>query len=176
MTPVRIIVALLVAGSAVVASQQASIVEWELTGPSDGVVTDVIESPAGRLLAATSKGLYQSSDDGAHWTRCGEALGDFVQVLKDGQVLIGPTLTRKLSYVDGTCATRDTVTLPSEYSSQPVFGALVRLNTGRLLASRRMHGLFASDDGGRQWRQAALPPVANPVTVRVRSGHAAKAI
>jgi photosystem II stability/assembly factor-like uncharacterized protein len=158
--PFRVIAVLLVAGTAAISSQEASRLEWELTGPSDGQVADIIVSPAGRLFAATTKGLYHSSDDGAHWTRCGETQGDFVRPLKDGRLVVGPTLTRKLSHVDGACQTTDTVTLPTEYNSQPVFRALARLTTGRLLASGSS-GLLSSDDEGRQWRQIPLPPGAH---------------
>lgn len=116
----------------------------------------------GKSTSEGTNGLFRSLDDGVHWTRCSRAGGTFVEALDDGQAFIGPTLARELFHVDDQCEIRSTATLPSSYNSQPPFGALMRLPTGRLLASRWSIGLFVSDDAGSGWRQVPLPPTAQP--------------
>ena len=157
MKPVRVASVLVLLASVMLAGQLPAAMDWALTGPSDGAVTDIVESPAGKLFAATSKGLYQSTDDGIGWRACGDARGDFVLLLSDGRVFMGPSGTGHLSFVDQNCTTRATVQLPREFNSPRSINALARLSTGRLLASRWSIGLFASDDEGRQWRPVPLP-------------------
>ena len=166
---------LVLLASGMLASQRPVALDWTLSGPFDGAVTDIVESAAGRLFAATSKGLYQSTDDGVGWNKCGDVKGNFVRLLNDGRVLVLPSASGYLSYLDGSCTTRETIVLAADFNSPRSIDALARLKTGRLLASRWNVGLFASDDDGRQWRQVPLPPAPNATwlssIVSLRSGN-----
>ena len=171
------VVALLLASvpARLAVAPQERALDWQASeGPYVGAVLDISPSPrSGRLFAATSSGLQRSLDDGVSWSACGEVDGPFARFLVDGRLLVGPSKTGMLAYLDEECRVLGTAMLPADFNSPRSFHALGISATGRLLASRWGSGLLLSDDHGLTWRPAALPSPKSPwimSIVALRSG------
>jgi photosystem II stability/assembly factor-like uncharacterized protein len=154
-------------GTLLESSRQDTTVEWRASdGPYTGSVLDFEVAGSGALFAVTTHGLHRSLDDGMSWGACAKVAGTFVRILADRRLLVGPSPTGVLTYVDESCRTVGTVTLPSDFNSPKTINAFAISSTGRLLASRWNIGLFLSDDSGQSWRKTVLPPAPNAAWVK----------
>ena len=155
------------AADAMEAARQNTALQWELSdGPYVGSVHGFANTESGAVFAITTGGLRRSVNDGVTWTSCGTVSGTFVRVLPDKRLLVGPSPTGVLSYLDDSCRVLGSVTLPSDFNSPKSIDAIAISSTGRLLASRWVIGLFLSDDNGQSWHRATLPSTPNANWVR----------
>ena len=166
---VALAVLLVVSGGTLLESSwQDTIVEWRASdGPYTGSVLDFEVAASGALFAVTTHGLHRSLDDGMSWGACAKVAGTFVRILADRRLLVGPSPTGVLTYLDeSSCRTVGTVTLPSDFNSPKTVDTFAISSTGRLLASRWGIGLFLSDDSGQSWRKTVLPSAPNAAVVK----------
>ncbi len=105
---------------------------------------------SGRWLAATTSGIYSSSDQGKTW-KGGEILGqtDFVSVRADDSTVVAATRSRVLVSNDGG-STWKMAGLPSYVVS--IRGVAIASDSQIMIASRE--GAFRSGDGGATWEHA----------------------
>jgi photosystem II stability/assembly factor-like uncharacterized protein len=116
----------------------------------DARVND-LEIGSSRWLAATSMGIFSSTDHGKMW-KGGEILGqkDFVSVRASGQELLAATRSSVVVSNDGG-VTWKKGGLPTYVVS--IRSAAIASEGQFMVASRE--GAFRSDDGGLTWQQAA---------------------
>jgi photosystem II stability/assembly factor-like uncharacterized protein len=109
-------------------------------------VSDV-EIASNRWLAATSAGLYSSSDQGKIWTG-GPVMGkqDFIAVRADHELVVAATRSGVLVSTDGGTEWKQ-APLASLVSS--VYGLAITPGSNIFVASRE--GIFHSPDGGKNW-------------------------
>jgi photosystem II stability/assembly factor-like uncharacterized protein len=112
----------------------------------DARVSDIEVTPT-RWLAATSAGLFTSSDQGKTWTG-GAVLGktDFVSVESEGSLVVAATRTNVL-YSNNAGTTWQQAPLSSYITS--IHGVTVTPEGQILIASRE--GAFRSADSGATW-------------------------
>jgi photosystem II stability/assembly factor-like uncharacterized protein len=112
----------------------------------DARVNDV-EVAANRWLAATTAGLYTSSDQGKIWTG-GPVLGkqDFVAVRAEHEMIVAATRSGVLVSTDGGTEWKQ-APLTSFVSS--VYGLAITPDANVFVASRE--GIFHSADAGKTW-------------------------
>ena len=112
----------------------------------DARVSDIEVTPT-RWLAATSAGLFTSSDQGKTWTG-GAVLGktDFVSVESEGSLVVAATRTNAL-YSNNAGTTWQQAPLSSYITS--IHGVTVTPEGQILIASRE--GAFRSADSGATW-------------------------
>jgi len=106
-----------------------------------------LELGSGRWLAATTSGIYSSTDQGKTW-KGGEILAqiDFVSVRADGSTVVAATRASVLVSNDSG-ATWKLAGLPSYVVS--IRGAAIASDGQIMIASRE--GAFRSADGGATW-------------------------
>ena len=106
-----------------------------------------VEIASNRWLAATSAGLYTSSDQGKIWTG-GPVMGkqDFVAVRADREMIVAATRSTVLVSTDGGTEWKQ-APLTSFVSS--VFGLAITPDANIFVASRE--GIFHSADAGKTW-------------------------
>ena len=106
-----------------------------------------LELGSGRWLAATTSGIYSSTDQGKTW-KGGEILAqiDFVSVRADGSTVVAATRASVLVSNDSG-ATWKRAGLPSYVVS--IRGAAIASDGQIMIASRE--GAFRSADGGATW-------------------------
>jgi ligand-binding sensor domain-containing protein len=106
-----------------------------------------VEIASNRWLAATSSGLYTSSDQGKIWTG-GPVMGkqDFVAVRADHEMVVAATRSGVLVSTDGGTEWKQ-APLTSLVSS--VYGLAIAPESNIFLASRE--GIFRSGDAGKTW-------------------------
>jgi len=139
---------------------------WQPVGELDHVsVNTLAVEPDGQLLAATSKGLWRSADDGSSWT----ALNDetLYAVLSDGaDHPRGVTTLRLLKLANGTTLAGTDgegvwVGDGGEWNhaglDDAIVYSLVETSAGTLLAGTRGKGVARSNDGGATWSLPATP-------------------
>lgn len=112
----------------------------------DARVNDV-EIASNRWLAATSAGLYTSSDQGKIWTG-GPVMGkqDFVAVEAERELIVAATRTSVLVSTDGGT---DWKSAPLTSLVSSVYGLAVTGDSNIFVASRE--GVFHSADAGKTW-------------------------
>ena len=112
----------------------------------DARVSDIEVTPK-RWLAATSAGLFSSTDEGKTWTG-GAVLGktDFVSVESEGELVVAATRTNVL-YSKNAGATWQQAPLSAYVTS--IHGVTLTPGGDILLASRE--GAFRSSDSGATW-------------------------
>jgi photosystem II stability/assembly factor-like uncharacterized protein len=112
----------------------------------DARVSDIEVTPK-RWLAATSAGLFTSSDQGKTWTG-GAVLGksDFVSVESEGDLVVAATRTNVL-YSNNSGTTWQQAPLSSYITA--IHGVTVTPDKEILVASRE--GAFRSSDSGATW-------------------------
>ena len=112
----------------------------------DARVSDIEVTPK-RWLAATSAGLFTSSDQGKTWTG-GAVLGksDFVSVESEGDLVVAATRTNVL-YSNNSGTTWQQAPLSSYITA--IHGVTVTPDREILVASRE--GAFRSSDSGATW-------------------------
>jgi photosystem II stability/assembly factor-like uncharacterized protein len=112
----------------------------------DARVSDIEVTPK-RWLAATSAGLFSSSDQGKTWTG-GAVLGktDFVAVESNGELVVAATRTNVL-YSTNNGATWQQAPLSSYITS--IHGVMLTPEGQILVASRE--GAYRSNDSGATW-------------------------
>jgi photosystem II stability/assembly factor-like uncharacterized protein len=112
----------------------------------DARVSDIEVTPK-RWLAATSAGLFTSSDQGKTWTG-GAVLGksDFVSVESEGDLVVAATRTNVL-YSNNSGMTWQQAPLSSYITA--IHGVTVTPDKEILVASRE--GAFRSSDSGATW-------------------------
>ena len=112
----------------------------------DARVSDIEVTPK-RWLAATSAGLFTSSDQGKTWTG-GAVLGksDFVSVESEGDLVVAATRTNVL-YSNHSGTTWQQAPLSSYITA--IHGVTVTPDREILVASRE--GAFRSSDSGATW-------------------------
>jgi photosystem II stability/assembly factor-like uncharacterized protein len=122
-------------------------------------VTD-IEVFANKWLAATTEGLFISSDHGKTW-RGGAVLGekDFVSVQSQGDLVVGASRSAVVVSTDGG-STWKQAGVPS--SVRLVYGVSVAPDSQIWMATRE--GAYHSDDQGKNWQHAYAGLPANNVT------------
>jgi photosystem II stability/assembly factor-like uncharacterized protein len=110
-----------------------------------------VEIASNRWLAATSSGLYTSSDQGKIWTG-GPVMGkqDFVAVRADHEMVVAATRSGVLVSTDGGTEWKQ-APLTSLVSS--VYGLAIAPESNIFLASRE--GIFHSADAGKTWEHVA---------------------
>ena len=106
-----------------------------------------VEIASNRWLAATSAGLYTSSDQGKIWTG-GPVMGkqDFVAVRADREMIVAATRSTVLVSTDGGTEWKQ-APLTSFVSS--VYGLAITPDANIFVASRE--GIFHSADAGKTW-------------------------
>jgi photosystem II stability/assembly factor-like uncharacterized protein len=106
-----------------------------------------VEIASNRWLAATSAGLYTSSDQGKLWTG-GPVMGkqDFVAVRADREMIVAATRSTVLVSTDGGTEWKQ-APLTSFVSS--VYGLAITPDANIFVASRE--GIFHSADAGKTW-------------------------
>jgi photosystem II stability/assembly factor-like uncharacterized protein len=106
-----------------------------------------VEIASNRWLAATSAGLYTSSDQGKIWTG-GPVMGkqDFVAVRADREMIVAATRSIVLVSTDGGTEWKQ-APLTSFVSS--VYGLAITPDANIFVASRE--GIFHSADAGKTW-------------------------
>lgn len=106
-----------------------------------------VEIASNRWLAATSSGLYTSSDQGKIWTG-GPVMGkqDFVAVRADHEMVVAATRSGVLVSTDGGTEWKQ-APLTSFVSS--VYGLAITPDSNIFIASRE--GIFHSADAGKTW-------------------------
>jgi photosystem II stability/assembly factor-like uncharacterized protein len=106
-----------------------------------------VEIASNRWIAATSAGLYTSSDQGKIWTG-GPVMGkqDFVAVRADREMIVAATRSSVLVSTDGGTEWKQ-APLASFVSS--VYGLAVTPDANIFVASRE--GIFHSADAGKTW-------------------------
>jgi photosystem II stability/assembly factor-like uncharacterized protein len=106
-----------------------------------------VEIASNRWLAATSAGLYTSSDQGKIWTG-GPVMGkqDFVAVRADREMIVAATRSTVLVSTDGGTEWKQ-APLTSLVSS--VYGLAITPDANIFVASRE--GIFHSADAGKTW-------------------------
>lgn len=106
-----------------------------------------VEIASNRWLAATSAGLYTSSDQGKIWTG-GPVMGkqDFVAVRADHEMIVAATRSSVLVSTDGGTEWKQ-APLTSFVSS--VYGLAITPDANIFVASRE--GIFHSADAGKTW-------------------------
>ena len=116
------------------------------TGDLDARVND-LELGASRWWAATTLGIYSSSDQGKTW-KGGPVLGqkDFVSVRAQGSFMVATTRSVALVSSDSG-ATWKQAGLPSYLVG--IRGSALTSESGIVIAARE--GAFRSDDGGTSW-------------------------
>ncbi|MEQ1873713.1 MAG: hypothetical protein ABL953_08310 [Ilumatobacteraceae bacterium] len=141
---------------------------WQPVGQLDhiSVNTFAIE-PDGRLLAATSGGLWRSADDGTTWALITDE--PVYAVLADGaDGPPGTTTLRLLELADGrklagTDGEGVWVSEDGKWSRLGMPGAIVysllETSSGTLLAGTRGDGVLRSDDRGATWSSPSNTPV-----------------
>jgi photosystem II stability/assembly factor-like uncharacterized protein len=112
----------------------------------EGKVNDV-EVGSKRWLAATSTGLFTSTNDGKSWTG-GPVMGknDFVSVAANGEMIVAATHTNVVFSNDGGGAWQQ-ASLPNYLTS--IRNVMVTPDGQILMASRE--GAFRSSDSGATW-------------------------
>jgi photosystem II stability/assembly factor-like uncharacterized protein len=112
----------------------------------DSRVND-LELGSGRWLAATTSGIYTSTDQGKTW-KGGQVLGqtDFVSVRAEGSTVVAATRSSVLVSKDSGATWKHAV-LPSYVVS--IRGAAIASDSQIMIASRE--GAFRSGDGGATW-------------------------
>ena len=112
----------------------------------DARINDV-EISSNRWLAATSAGLYSSSDQGKIWTG-GPVMGkqDFVAVRANREMIVAATRSGVLVSTDGGTEWKQ-APLTSFVSS--VYGLAITPDSNVFVASRE--GIFHSADAGKSW-------------------------
>jgi photosystem II stability/assembly factor-like uncharacterized protein len=110
-----------------------------------------LEIGSSRWLAATSMGIFSSTDQGKMW-KGGEILGqkDFVSVRASGQEILAATRSSVVVSNDGGVSWKKGG-LPTYVVS--IRSAAIASESQFMVASRE--GAFRSDDGGLTWQQAA---------------------
>jgi photosystem II stability/assembly factor-like uncharacterized protein len=113
-------------------------------------VNDLEIGPS-RWLAATSMGMFSSTDQGKMW-KGGEILGqkDFVSVRASGQEILAATRSSVVVSNDGGVSWKKGG-LPTYVVS--IRSAAIASESQFMVASRE--GAFRSDDGGLTWQQSA---------------------
>jgi photosystem II stability/assembly factor-like uncharacterized protein len=103
-----------------------------------------------RWLAATTSGIYSSTDQGKTW-KGGPVLGqtDFVSIRTDGAMMVAATRTNVLVSNDSG-ATWQQAALPSYVAS--IHGVAIASDSQIIIAARE--GAFRSADGGTTWQHA----------------------
>ncbi len=106
-----------------------------------------LELASGRWLAATTAGIYASTDQGKTW-KGGQILGqvDFVSVRAEGSTAVGATRSSVVVSNDGG-ATWKLAALPSYVVS--IRSVAIASDNQIMIASRE--GAFRSGDGGATW-------------------------
>ena len=119
-----------------------------------------LELGTGRWLAATTSGVYSSTDQGKTW-RGGQVLGqtDFVSVRADGPTVVAATRSNVLVSNDSG-STWKLAGLPSYLVG--IRSAAIASDSEIMIAARE--GLFRSEDGGATWEHVVNGLPAKDIT------------
>jgi len=140
--------------------QVNGVTRWVLTHHPTRTVLDTrinaIEIAPNRWLAATSAGVYSSSDQGRIWSG-GPLRGEreFIAIKAERELVAAATLGKLLVSLDGGTVWNQTQ-LPSP---KTIIYDLTILPDSRIFVATR-DGMFRSVDGGRSWQHLinGLPP------------------
>jgi photosystem II stability/assembly factor-like uncharacterized protein len=113
-------------------------------------VNDLELGPEG-WLAATTTGIYSSTDQGKTW-KGGQVLGqiDFVTVRAEASTVVAATRSNVLVSQDSGATWKQTASLPAYVVS--IRSAAIASDSQIMIASRE--GAFRSGDGGATWEHA----------------------
>lgn len=145
---------------------QPASLAWQASGgPMGGVVTNLIESGAGALLARVDEVLYRSTDDGRSWRRCRDLPPrPAPQSPYDGPSWLWSRIADRergaprpdssatfLVVTDGRCETFGTVQVPG-WSGNP-YDALSFVGGSQYRVAVTAGKAFRTRDNGRTWEE-----------------------
>ena len=119
-------------------------------------VTELVALPLGRLLAATSKGVIRSSDEGWTWTRPELGTADEVFGLatspEDPELVVGATPSGFFRSNDGGGTWKR---VSAKLAGVTPHGLTFMPSDDRVVFATTTGGLFRSGDQGSTWRRVA---------------------